>query len=374
MRICLVGPVYPFRGGIAHHTTALAESARRAGHTLQVVSFRRQYPAWLYPGKTDRDPSQRLPLADTQYILDPLNPVTWIKTAQVIQVFEPDVVVFQWWNTYWAPPFAVMARLLRERGIKVIFLVHNVLPHEERGLDRWLSRITLGQARDYIVQSEREQKRLEKLLPGCRTAFCPHPVYDLPLNGPALTRAEARRQLGLPADAPCLLFFGIIRPYKGLAVLLDALGLLKERAIAPHLLAAGECWGGAQPYEQQIERLGLTETVHLEDRYIPDERVPLLFSAAELFVAPYLDGTQSGAIKLAVGAGLPLILTEPLVTDAFLASSPAVKVVPPGNALALAEAIADWLAGKWVPGPMQPPQDGWQKMVDTLVQLSGNPD
>lgn len=370
MRISIIGPVYPYRGGIAHHTTALVEAARRLGHSLQIISFRRQYPAWLYPGKSDRDPSQKKGIAHAEFTIDSLNPITWIKTAQNIQTFQPDVVVFQWWNSFWSPCYTTIARLLRGRGLKVIFLVHNVMPHEERFFDRPLVKMAFRQADGFIVQSESEQQRLVALLPAARILNCPHPIYDLPESKP-ISKADARQALGIPLEVPLLLFFGIVRPYKGLSYLIDALGMLQDVKPQPHLLVAGEFWEQAGEYRSKIAALHLVPSVHLIDRYIPDEEVPALFAAADIFVAPYINGTQSGAIKLAMGAGLPLILTQPLVSEAALANSRASLVVPPADASVLAKAIRSWALGEWQPGSTEPSRSSWDDLVNAIIEIAG---
>ena len=370
MKISIVGPVYPYRGGIAHHTTELIKTAKKMGHNVQVVSFLRQYPTWLYPGKSDRDPSRKDILPDSQFILDPLNPFSWVKTIRVIEMVQPNVVVFQWWNPFWSPSFSMIANQLRRKKIKVCYLVHNVMPHESNPLDKFLTRIALLNADSYIVQSEREHKRLETIMPGSIIMDCPHPVYELP-GGCKPSKADARKQLGIPLDAPVLLFFGIVRPYKGLTHLIEAMGLLRGISPQLQLLVAGVFWGGTGGYTDRIAKLSLEHQIHIENRYIPDEEVSLYFSAADLFVAPYVDGTQSGAVKLAIGAGLPLLITRPLASEDLMNCPSAVMVIPPADSVSLAEGIRKWLQGEWVPDPANLPQPGWELMVQKIVSMAG---
>jgi glycosyltransferase involved in cell wall biosynthesis len=162
MKICIVGPVYPYRGGIAHYTSRLAQALERHGHAIQVISFRRQYPALLYPGKTDKDPSSDAIRVPAQYILDPLYPWTWWQAAKLISGAKPDMALFQWWSTFWAPAYFGVARRLSP--VPVAFLIHNVLPHESKPWDASLARLALGQGRGFIVQTARERERLQQLV------------------------------------------------------------------------------------------------------------------------------------------------------------------------------------------------------------------
>lgn len=338
MRITIVGPVYPYRGGIAHYTALLAEKMAGLGHDVQVVSFHRQYPKRLYPGKTDRDPSTKGIATEALFVIDSLNPLSWIKTADVIKQHKPDLVLFMWWSTFWTLVYRTIAGLLRGAGIKVAFLIHNVLPHEAKFYDRWLGRFGLGAAQSYLVQTSEQRKKLLGLIPKAHVVEAPHPVYDMfrAVDG---AREAARKHFGFTEGDKVLLFFGIIRPYKGLMVLLEAVGLLKEDGIPVHLLAAGEFWDAEEPYHQKCRELGIEDRVQFSSRYIENEEVPGFFSAADVFVAPYVGGTQSGAINVAVSFHLPIVLTDKIVESMDREIQLGHVVVPAGDAVALAEGI-----------------------------------
>ncbi len=313
MDIVIIGPVYPYRGGIAHFTTLLARALAKR-HVTRVVSFRRQYPAWLYPGASDRDPSQQPLRVEAEYLLDPLYPWTWWKAAQRIAALEPDAVIFQWWITFWGPAYAALAYLLHRRGIRLLFVIHNLMPHEARPWDGWLARLALRYGHNFLVQTEREKDRLLALLPHAAWTIVPHPVYDM-FAGGRIPTSEARRRLGLPETASVALFFGIVRPYKGLRYLFEAIGKLRQRGKTIHLVVAGEFWEDAADYQQLAESLGISEQIKIEARYIPNEEIGLYFSAADVFAAPYVDGTQSGAVKMALGFGLPVIISRAITSD-----------------------------------------------------------
>lgn len=343
MRITIVGPVYPYRGGIAHYTALLAKKMAGQGHEVQVVSFHRQYPKRLYPGKTDRDPSAKAISTDALYLIDSLNPLSWIRTAGVVKKHQPDLVLFMWWSTFWTLVYRTIAVFLRSAGIRVAFLIHNVLPHEAKFYDRWLGRFGLGAAQSYLVQTSEQRKRLLSLIPNARVLEAPHPVYDMfrAVNG---TRESARKRFGFAEGDIVLLFFGIIRPYKGLMVLLEAVGLLKAEGIPVHLLTAGEFWDAEEPYRQKCRELGIEDWVRFSSRYIENEEVPDFFSAADVFVAPYVGGTQSGAINVAVSFHLPIVLTDKIVESVDREIQLGHVVVPSGDAVALAEGIKAQIA------------------------------
>ena len=365
--LALVGPVYPYRGGIAHFTTQLGVELCAAGHPLRVISFARQYPSWLYPGKTDKDPSREHPSLEAEFLLDPLYPWTWLRAANAIAAFRPALVLAQWWTTFWGPALFVLAALLRARHIPLVFIIHNVMPHEARFYDRWIARAVLAQASACITLSPKEEKRLRVLLPGL-------PVYPgrLPLHHLSvlrLSKNEARRQLGLAEEGPLLLFFGIVRPYKGLGLLLEALGRLAQTGLRPRLLVAGEFWEDESAYRRQAAELGLSEQVSITNRFIPNEETAVYFSAADLFVAPYLEGTQSGAITVAMDFGLPVLASDRIITDALPGEYP-LETFPAGDAAALAERLAEALRKPFSRAPAVPPGDGWQELLG-MIETAG---
>jgi glycosyltransferase involved in cell wall biosynthesis len=336
LRVVLIGPVYPYRGGIAHYTAMLARALAERHETL-VISFQRQYPGWLYPGKSDRDPSQTPLRVEAEYTLDPLDPRTWRRAARRAIEFGADLVVMQWWTTFWAPAFGSLARRLRQAGMPVTFIIHNVLPHETRPWDRTLARWVLSPAASLVVQSSREQTRLRTLGLPAPVTLAPMPLFT-GLSGLPVPRDDARSRLGLPPDAAVALFFGVVRPYKGLACLLEAVALLRNAGTPVQLLVVGQIWEGKDDYLRQIARLRLDELVTLDDRYIPDEELPALFGAADVFVAPYIDGTQSAALNTALAFGLPAVATQILV-DGANPPDPGLVTVPSYDAPALATAI-----------------------------------
>lgn len=373
MNFTIIGPVYPYRGGIAHFTTLLARALMEK-HETTVISFSRQYPKLLYPGSSDKDNSQEPLIVSADYLLDPLLPWTWFLTSSRITHARPDLLIIPWWTTFWAPGFASICHLVKRQSIRTLFLIHNVLPHEVRFFDRWLGRIALKQADYFIVQSEREMRNLHKVLPDANATLFPHPIYDA-LAKQRIDKNQARERYNLPPDASVALFFGIVRPYKGLIHLIHALGNLKNRGEIVYLVIAGEFWEDESLYRREIEKLNLCEQIHIDNRYIPNEEIGIIFSAADVYVAPYTSGTQSGAVRIAVGFGLPSIVSD-AVADTALESFSNIFFVTPSDPEAMASRLSEVFsairAGK-ITRPVNNTPSGWSEMVEKIeiIALEG---
>lgn len=374
MRVVLIGPIYPYRGGIAHYTTMLCRTLRDRGHRVLMVSFKRQYPQWLFPGRSDRDPSQRpLGAGNAQYWIDPLNPFTWLTTFSRIASFDPDRIVLQWWTTFWAPVWCVLGLLNRVfLGCPLIYLCHNVLPHERHVWDSTLTRLALHWGTHFVVQSSEEKRRLQAVTSIAAIDIVPHPVYDM-FAGEAMGKEEARAQLELPYDVPVLLFFGIVREYKGLRDLLAALPRIHSRLGEATLVVAGEFWEDKADYEKTIHQLGVTELVRLEDRYIPNEQVPVFFSAADVLIAPYRQATGSGTVQLALGCGCPVITTPVGDLDQVIEEGITGIITKPADSEALAEDVIRFFEDsqgclRRYPGPAGRTAPGWQQLAAAIEE------
>ena len=364
MKISLIGPVYPYRGGIAHYTTSLAVALKNAGHDVNMLSFKRQYPAFLYPGETDKDPSANPTRVEAQYLLDPIYPWTWRQTARAILKDGSDLVLIQWWTTFWGLAYAALAFYLQKK-VKVVYLIHNVLPHESHIWDRWLSRFAMGQASAFIVQTTSEGKKLLDLIPDARISYCGHPVYQR-FTKRVISKEDARRELGLPMDKTLVLFFGIVRPYKGVKHLVDA---ISQASASIHLVIAGEFWEDVKMYKEQIEELGVSSRVTIFNKYLPNEEAHLFFSAADMMAAPYVGGTQSGAVELAVGYALPIIVTDAISAGISDVDDLPLKIVPAGSVNALAAAMDEFAVNLPQILPEQKAQNAWAQMVATVENV-----
>lgn len=308
VKIVLIGPVYPYRGGIAHYTSLLSRAIEQEGHSLKLISFKRQYPRILFPGKTDKDPSaQKLEVGTVDFSIDSLNPISWAITFKHIVNFSPDVFVLQWWVSFWFPVwffFGVLNYFVLK--VPLVYMIHNVLPHEEKFWDKWLVQMTLRWGARFCVQSADERKILKSYFPKKTVKVIHHPIYDMFVDQ-SISKSRAREYLAFPPKATILLFFGVIREYKGLADFLNVFPSIIEAAPESILLIAGEFWQNKQKYLEMIENLGVTNNVIIADKYIPNEEVPYYFCAADVLVAPYRKITGSGVIQMAMGFQLPII-------------------------------------------------------------------
>jgi glycosyltransferase involved in cell wall biosynthesis len=338
-RIALVGPAAPWRGGIAHYVDSLSAALAGRGHETRILSFRRQYPRLLFPGRNQRESGAR-PRPETALALDTLNPFTWFAGGRALRAWSPDAVVFNYWLPFFVPAYAGVAGRLRRPGTRILFDCHNVLPHERRLLDGLLTRWMLGLPDRFIVHSIAVRDVLLSRHPDADWTLAPLPISaDFP-EGPG--RAEARRRLGVPAAARVLLVFGFIRHYKGLDTAVRALAELPADV---HLLVGGEFYEPKAPYVAAIEELGLEDRVHIVDRYVPREEVGEFFDASDLVLLSYHRATQSGILPLAWRYGLPAVASRVGGLLEQIRDGENGLLVPPGDARALASAVMRGLDG-----------------------------
>jgi D-inositol-3-phosphate glycosyltransferase len=308
MRIALVGPLAPWRGGLAQYLALLGESlAKRA--EVRAVTFTRQYPDFLFPGETQFDPAAERPTFPVESLLDSIGPWSWRRTAAHLERFAPGAVVLKWWMPFFGPAFASAVGPLRRRGTRVVLVCDNLVPHEKRPLDAMFSRWMLRNSDGYLVMSESVERDLDALKPGAPRRRVLHPFYAQFDRG-RHDRASARRLLGLHPEAEVALFFGYVRHYKGLDTLLTAWRTVRERRPQATLVVAGEAYEDTAPYLALANAAGGEAAVRLRLRYAPDDEVEALFKAADVVVLPYRSATQSGVTHVAYALGVPVITTD----------------------------------------------------------------
>lgn len=322
----VVGPVLPYRGGISQYNTLLLRACRILRTETHFFSFSRQYPKWLYPGKSDREPeSEGYAEPGTRYTIDSINPVTWWRTVRDILRLEPGLVVLHWWTWFWAPCFAFMIHMLRRRGVRVAFICHNLADHDAHGASAWISRRMIGMADAYLVHSSGHARELEARFPGRPVATHPIPVYG---HYPPATGALPKR------GRLELLFFGFIRPYKGLDVLLEALEVLADDKV--HLTIVGEHWGDSASL---VQRTTGRPGIELKLGYMSDEEVAEHFARADFIMLPYTAATPSAVASVALHYDTPVIASRVAgLVDVVIEDSTGI-LVPPGDPAALAEAL-----------------------------------
>jgi glycosyltransferase involved in cell wall biosynthesis len=366
--LALVGVTHPFRGGISHYSTLLCRALRER-HAVRFYSLSRQYPRLLFPGRSQIDESAVALRVEHEPTIDSCNPWTWLRTARRIVRQRPDLLVISWWHPFFAPAFGTIAHVARRAGIPSCFLCHNAVPHERSPVDRLLLRYAFSAAAVFIVHSRQDRDDLVALRPRARVLHHPHPSYAVFAGEDTLPEAEAKRRLGLGGKR-VLLFFGFVREYKGLDVLLAALEQL-DPAEGHHLLVVGEFYDDRERYRAALERLAARGQLTLVDRYVPNEEIPLYFSAADLVMVPYLTATQSGVIQIAYGFGKPVVATAVGGIPEVVAEGRTGFLVPPGDGAAIADAVRRYFA-EGDPDrfrreiAVEHRRYSWEAMVDTV--------
>jgi glycosyltransferase involved in cell wall biosynthesis len=341
VKICIVGPTYPFRGGISHYTTLLYRNLRKK-HDTQFYAFKRQYPQWLFPGESDKDMSNNPIREDgVENILDSLNPITWLKVFARIKRQNPQLVIFPWWVSFWTPQFWTITSLIKIfTQSRIVFICHNVIEHEPGYLKKIATKTVLSKADCLITHSQEDTQKIKELLgDNVNTITAFHPTYA-DLNIESYSKHQAKEKLGLSENV--LLFFGFVREYKGLHILLEAIPLvLKKKDIT--LLVVGEFWRDKNKYLDKIRHLNLSKNVRIVDKYIPNEEIGIYFTASDLVVQPYISASGSGISQLAYGFNRPVIATNVGSLPEVIDDGVNGRVVAPNDVKGLANAIIDSL-------------------------------
>src|SRR6185436_6694607 len=303
-KLAFLSTFYPFRGGIAQFNASLYRAFEKE-HTIKAFTFKRQYPDFLFPGETQmvtsKDNADKIP---SERILDTLNPFSYFSAANEVRNFSPDIMLMKYWMSYLAPSLGTVAKKIKKQS-KIISILDNVMPHEKRFFDPAFTKYFLKQNHGFVVMSDSVKNDLLKFIPGARYIFHAHPLYNH--FGKKAHADDAARKPNIPPGKKIILFFGFIRDYKGLDLLIDAMSKLNDEYV---LVIGGEVYGSFDKYSQQIEALGIKNKILLHVRYISDDEVPLFFSAADVCVLPYKSATQSGITSIAYHFDLPLIATD----------------------------------------------------------------
>jgi len=335
VELIVFGPGHPFRGGIARTTTELVRSLQARGHRLHFLTPRRQYHSWLYPGRDDRDPDACPRLENAVEILDPLAPLSWPGSRRKALALAADAWVIPYWTWAWAGWWRF---LLKGRRPPTVAVVHNPADHDAHRLQRLAARIVLGRCQGLFTHARSLARGLEVAYPGTPVAFHPLPPPELEALPPA---AEARAGLGLAGSRRMALFLGLIRPYKGVDLLLNAMARLSSDDDW-YLVVAGEPWGNlGATLEAQVRELGLEDRVRLDLEWVPEPEVPRLLAAADVVVLPYRAGSQSAVAPLALGAGVPVLSTAVGGVPEVVRHGVDGVIVPPGSADELARALQE---------------------------------
>lgn len=319
MKIILLGTAYPYRGGLATFNERLARQFAEEGHEVELWTFTLQYPSFLFPGKTQYSSEQPPANLTIRRVLNSCNPFNWLRVGRQIRKAAPDMLICCYWMAFFAPAYGLISRMARRNGkTKTIALVHNMMPHEPSILDKLFAPYFLASQDGFIALSESVKEDIEKIessLPYGEgrggvspVSVSPHPIYDH--YGERMSKNEACKALGLPADKDYMLFFGLVRAYKGLDLLLGAFGCVKDQLPNLQLIIAGEFYEDEDKYRAQIAQLGLADRVIIRNEFIPDGDLRKYFGAADLIVQPYKTATQSGVTQVAFHFEKPMLVTN----------------------------------------------------------------
>lgn len=369
MRIALLGPLHPWRGGIAQYLGLLGEALQPRAE-VRGVTFTRQYPEFLFPGSSQRDPDAPAPGFPVKPLLDSIGPLSWRRTAAELDRFGPGLVVLKWWLPFFGPAFANSVRPLRPKGTRVILVCDNLVPHERRPGDQAFTHMMLRRSDGYLVMSESVERDLDRLAPGAPRRRVRHPLYAQFDRG-RWTRDSARARLGLEGDV--VLFFGYVRRYKGLDTLLESWPQVRARRPAT-LVVAGEFYDDPMPYRTLATAAGGEPTVRLLDRYASDDEVEALFKAADVVVLPYRSATQSGVTHVAYALGVPVITTDVGGLAETVRPGHTGLIVPPEDPAALAAAMVRFFEEGLAPalraGVAELRREhSWEALADSLIDL-----
>ncbi|MCQ2361113.1 MAG: glycosyltransferase [Paludibacteraceae bacterium] len=371
MTITLLGPAYPYRGGIAAFNDRLAIEFIEAGDDINIENFSLQYPEFLFPGKTQYNPSPAPSGVKMERSVNSVNPFNWIKVGRKIRKAAPDILIVRYWLPFMAPCLGTIARISKGNGkTQIVGLVDNIIPHERHFYDSMLSKYFIGAIDCFVVLSESVREELSHFT-SKPCSLNPHPLYDI--YGEKATRLEAVEKLNLDPDVRYLMFFGFIRDYKGLDLLLEAYaaGRFWERGV--RLIVAGEFYGNADKYMKQASGLGITDKIVWHNDFIPDDEVRYWFAAADIVVQPYKTATQSGITQIGYNFEKPMIVTRVGGLAEIVPDGKAGYVVEP-EAEALCAAISDFFFNRtpdcFEKGIAEEKKKySWRAMIDCLKGL-----
>ncbi len=371
MRIVICGPAHPYRGGIAAYNERLAQQFLREGDAAAIYTFKLQYPFFLFPGKTQYDEGYAPEGVTITRAINSMNPINWFSTGLRLRRTRPDMIILRYWLPFLAPALGIIARIVRSNGhTRIITIFDNIVPHEKRIGDKALTRFFINSIHGALVMTRAVENDLREFNKKMPCVVSPHPLFDT-YSAP-VPRAEAIIRLKLyPADK-FILFFGFIREYKGLDLLLKAMAEPDVQSLGVKLIVAGEFYEDERPYFDLIRTLDIGQSVLLHTHFISNEDVRYYFSAASLVVQPYRSATQSGVTQVAYYFNKPMVVTDVGGLSEIVPDGRCGYVVKP-DPEAIATAISDFFSGdeeRFLPGiEEQKKLYTWDKLTEALRGL-----
>ncbi len=368
----IIGPAFPYRGGIATTNERLAQEFASMGFDVDIETFTVQYPSFLFPGKTQYNTKNIPENIKISRTVNSVNPFNWLKVGQRIRREKPDLVIIRYWLPFMAPCLGTIAgRIGKNRHSKIICLADNIIPHEHRPGDRMLTNYFIQRIDGLIAMSKSvltEASSFRKNLP---QGFCPHPIFDN--YGERLTFEVAKQKLELDLNTKYLLFFGFIRDYKGLDLLINAFADARLRKFPVKLLVAGEYYSSPEPYLRLIKEKNLGEWIELRTEFIPDDQVNLYFSAADMVVQPYKSATQSGVTQIGYHFNKPMLVTNVGGLSEIISDGKIGYVVEP-ESQKIADALIDFYEhdriGEFEANVLEEKKKfSWSNMVHTFLSV-----
>lgn len=309
MKVVILGSAHPLRGGLASYNERLAREFLRQGHSVQIYTFSLQYPSFLFPGTSQYSDQ---PAPDDLYIhvkVNSINPLNWLTVGREIAALKADLLIVKFWLPFMAPCLGSIARIVKRNGkTKVLSIIDNIIPHEKRPGDKMLASYFVNSVDGFIAMSESVLEDLNQFDRSKPKLYSPHPLFDN--FGEAVSKPDAYERLGLHINEEYILFFGFIRDYKGLDLLLHAMADERIKNLNFKLIVAGEFYTDAKPYWDLITNLGIAEKVIMRTDFIPDDEVKYYFCAADMVVQPYKHATQSGVTQICYHFDRPMLVTN----------------------------------------------------------------
>lgn len=381
MKIIIVGTAFPLRGAMAQLNAILANYLSK-DHDVEIFSFKRQYPEFLFPGKTQTDTSDNNILnkdIPNSNVIDSIDPFNWQKTAKMIAKRKPDLIILRFWIPFFAPAFYRICNYVKKKtGAKILFICDNVIPHEKRPGDNFLIKLIFKVGDYFIIHSKSVEEDLKKFVKGKPYRYTPHPIYNI--FGDPVGKEEALEKLRTDSGIDLkgkkvILFFGYVRKYKGLKYLIDAMPeILKSDDVT--LLIVGEFYEDEKITLEQISRLGLNKSVYVISDYIPNEKVKYFFCASDIVVLPYIDATQSGITQIAYYYDKPVIATDVGGLSESVIDGKTGFLIAPKDPGRIADAVLRFykedLEKKFTEGAREEKKKyEWERMTETIEELFG---
>ncbi|MBD5496296.1 MAG: glycosyltransferase [Lachnospiraceae bacterium] len=338
-KIVLIGPVYPYKGGIAHYTSLLYRTLAEK-YEVEMISYKMQYPKLLFKKEQKDYSNDMFKVENAQFLIHTANPFNIIRVGKMLKKQNPDLVIMQWWHPYFAPCYRLLCAAMGKK-IQKMFICHNVFPHERFPMDRFLAKMTLKRGDSFIVHSKSDGEDLLTMKPDAKVKQNPHPTYNA-FKIRNLDKEQARKDLGEGKDTKLLLFFGFVREYKGLKHLLKAMPQVKEKLENVKMMVVGSFADDKADYMQLISDMQIGGCVELIDGYTPDNEVEKYFAACDVVVLPYESATQSGIVQIAYGFEKPVIVTNVGGLPDVVTDGKTGYVVEPKKPEALSDAIVDF--------------------------------